>query len=238
MGRTWNLVGGYAPYDGTVEFYGRLQMLLDPDAWILDLGAGRGAWAGEDQCEWKRSLRSWRGKVSEVIGADVDPVVLENPTTDRNVLIVDGRVQDVADGTVDVIVSDYVLEHIEDVPALRREADRMLRPGGWFCARTPHRNHYVSLGARLIRNASHARLLRTIQPDRRAEDVFPTFYRCNTMKDLRRNFADYENFSYLYVSEPQYDFGRDIVFGGLSLLQRITPDVFSANLFIFLRKLA
>jgi SAM-dependent methyltransferase len=55
--------------------------------------------------------------------ADIEP-------TDPAVLpIADGRVP-LPDGSVDVILSTQVLEHVPDVPAYLREAHRLLRPGG------------------------------------------------------------------------------------------------------------
>src|SRR5882757_4977834 len=81
------MLGRFTSRDGTIEFYNRINALLQPDFKVLDLGAGRGAWYYSEKTEYKRMLRNLRGKVREYIGADVDSAVLANPTTDRNVLI-------------------------------------------------------------------------------------------------------------------------------------------------------
>ncbi|MBU6297934.1 MAG: class I SAM-dependent methyltransferase [Alphaproteobacteria bacterium] len=145
------MLGAYSPLDGTVEFYGRINAILQRESVVLDLGAGRGAWFCEDRCRYRRELRSIRGKVAEYVGADIDCVVLSNSTTDRNVIITDGRIP-LTSASVDLIIADYVLEHIENVAQLRNEIARVLKPGGVFCARTPHALNYVSIAARMIRN--------------------------------------------------------------------------------------
>jgi SAM-dependent methyltransferase len=229
------MLGGFSSLDGTVEFFSRVNALLEPDFTVLDLGAGRGMWHSEDQSPFRRGLRDIRGKVAEYIGADVDPAVLQNPTTTRNVLIQAGRIP-LGDGEIDLILCDYVLEHVQDVTAFRDEVSRVLKPGGVFCGRTPHALNYVALAARLVRNAEHARWLKRIQPGRRPEDVFPTAYRCNTLRDLRQAFPEWEHFSYVYTAEPSYYFGNRPAFQVLSLLHKLAPSVLTGNLFVFIRK--
>ena len=137
---------------------------------------------------------------------------------------------------VDVIVSEYVLEHIDDVAAFVRETDRVLKPGGYFFARTPHKYHYVSMAARWVRNAHHVAFLSRAQPHRKAEDVFPTTYRLNTMADIRKHFGSYEDFSYLYASEPTYFFGSRLGYRLFSILHAMIPDVFVSNIYVVVRK--
>jgi SAM-dependent methyltransferase len=176
-----------------------------------------------------------KGKVAEYIGADVDTAVLGNPTTDRNVLIKDGLLP-LGDGEIDVVICDWVLEHIVDVASFTREIDRVLKTGGFFCARTPHSFSYVSLAARAVKNSSHVRFLRWIQPNREAQDAFPTAYQCNTLGGVARRFDGWENFTYLYTAEPSYYFGRKPVFHFMNLMHRFLPRVMTGSLFIFLRK--
>ncbi|MGH6972056.1 MAG: methyltransferase domain-containing protein, partial [Caulobacteraceae bacterium] len=130
----------------------------------------------------------------------------------------------------------FVLEHVDDVPAFAREVDRLLKPGGVFCARTPHRLHYVTLAARLVGNARHRSWLRAIQPDRPSESVFPTRYRLSTFAQVRRAFKGWSDHSYYYPSEPQYYFGTRWGFRLFSILHRLAPRPLTGNLFIFLRK--
>jgi SAM-dependent methyltransferase len=229
------MLGEYLPYDGGIEFFGRVATVPKPSDVVVDLGAGRGAWFYEDRSEPRRRLRDFKSMVARVIGLDVDPVVLTNPTTTENAVIRDDRLP-LDDASVDVIVSEYVLEHIEKVPVFVAEIDRVLKPGGYFFARTPHKYHYVSVAARWVRNASHVAFLSRAQPHRKAEDVFPTAYRLNTMADIRRNFERYEDFSYLDASEPSYFFGSRLGYRLFSLLHALLPAVCVANIYVVMRK--
>lgn len=229
------MLGGYHEFDGTIEFYGRISSILRPSDTVLDLGAGRGAWYFEERCETRRRLRDLKPQVARLIGCDVDPVVLGNPTTSENLLISDGNLP-VADASIDVIVADFVLEHIPDPVRFAREIDRVLKPGGYLCARTPHKYHYIAFAARLVSNRKHAGVLGHAQPERKAEDVFPTAYRLNTLGDIGTTFEGYRSYSYLYAGEPTYFFGSKLGYRLFSGLHKLLPRVLISNIFIFLQK--
>ena len=232
-----DMLGGFTSTDGTIEFFNRINAILRSEVTVLDIGAGRGSWSSLDKCEYRNKLHTIKGKVKEYICADIDEAVLSNPTSDRNLLMQDNRVP-LGDESVDIILADNVLEHINDVLSFRNEITRLLKPGGYFCARTPHGLHYVSLFARMIRNKTHADLLRHIQPTRQPEDVFPTSYRLNTLRKVRRLFPYWTNYSYIHVSEPRYFLGSLIVYRLFVLLHAILPRALTGNLFIFIIKRA
>lgn len=230
-----SMLGGYLPLDGTVEFYGRIRSALREEHVVVDLGAGRASWTSEDPCETRRNLRLIKPLVSKVIGVDIDPVVLTNTTTHENHVMENDRIP-LPDGSADVIIADYVLEHIQDPMRFHAEVDRVLRPGGYFFARTPHKFQYEAIAARLIKNKYHTKVLAKAQPDRKPEDVFPTCFRLNTLKTVRQTFKGFHDFSYLYFSEPGYYFGNRLVFTFQSFLNKVLPRIFVANLFVFMQK--
>ncbi|TAM93140.1 MAG: class I SAM-dependent methyltransferase, partial [Jatrophihabitans sp.] len=119
-----------------------------------------------------------------VIGIDVDPVGAQNPIIDEFRLIDGGGRWPLQDASVDLAVSDYVLEHVDDPAAFVAELARTLRPGGAFVARTISRHSLLSFAARHVRNDRHSRWLSVLQPGREARDVFPTRYRMNTERRL------------------------------------------------------
>ncbi len=232
-----DLIGHYAPLDGTIEFYGRINSLLKPSYTVLDLGAGRGTWFFADKSEYRRRLRSIKGKVQTFIGADVDEAVLSNQTTDENLLIEEGRIP-LPDSSVDVIICDFVLEHIANPTRFELEVYRVLKSGGFFCARTPHLLHYVSVAARCISDINHSRVLKLIQPRRKSEDTFPTAYKCNTMRAVSRYWGNdrWKHFSYIYCPHPSYYFDNRLVYCFLSAMHKILPRLLSANILVFLEK--
>lgn len=217
-----HLPGEFSPNDGTIDFYGRINSLIRPDMTLVDLGAGRAAWFEDDKNAYRKSVRLLKGKVARVIAVDVDEVVMQNRAADECAIMVDGRIP-LPDASADMIVSDYVLEHIQDPDSFRAEVDRVLKPGGWLCARTPHKYNLVSLAASAVANRKHSDVLKIAQPDRKEMDVFPTVYRMNTLRDLKSSFPGYRDQSFIFRSDPAYFFGSRIAYKILHVAMRIGP---------------
>jgi SAM-dependent methyltransferase len=229
--------GGFSRIDGTVQFYFRVNALLKPEMTVLDLGAGRGLLA-EYPVAAVRDLYLLRGKVKEVIGVDIDPVVKTNPSLDR-ALIYDGRTIPLENNSIDLIIADHTFEHLDDPGQVAAEIARVLKPGGWVCARTPYILSLLALASSVAPNRMHARLLGAIQPERREIDVFPTRYRLNSFRALNRFFPrrEWEHFSYTWSPEPAYFFGNSIMFALVLLYDAIKRPLFGGEvLLVFLKK--
>lgn len=112
-----------------------------------------------------------------VFGVDLDPRVAQNPGLH---FAIRGRLEQLplADQSVDLVISRYVAEHLEDPVVVLAEVARVLRPGGKFVFLTPNRWHYVSVVARLTPLAFHSWV--NARRGVASDDVFPTFYRLNT----------------------------------------------------------
>jgi SAM-dependent methyltransferase len=238
IGGTPELVaGGFTRNDGAIEFFSRVHSLFPPHAVVLDFGAGRGEWGTEDPIEYRRRLFDFRGPDRHVIGVDVDPVVLTNPLLDESHVLTDNHLP-LPDESVDIIVADWVFEHIDDPPVVAEELARVLRPGGWICARTPNRHGYIAMGARVIPNRAHVKALRRLQPTRKAIDVFPTRYAMNTQRQLRELFppARFTHGTYCPFIDPPY-FGRSqLAIGLVRGLSRLLPESLSPVLCVFIRR--
>tara|TARA_B100001093_G_C26787965_1_gene997579 strand:+ start:1082 stop:1798 length:717 start_codon:yes stop_codon:yes gene_type:complete len=229
------MIGQFTNNDGTIDFYLRISALINSDSIVLDLGAGRAAWFEDDNCKIRKDLRLLRGKVKQVIAADVDDAVLKNKASDKQVVIKDGFI-DVEKKSIDVIIADYVLEHIDNPTEFYQQISNCLKSGGWFCARTPHKYSYVAIIASLLKNSLHTKLLKFIQPERKEVDIFPTRYKLNKLNDIKNTFHDWENMTFIYRSEPAYYFGNKFIFLLQSVLHRLLPAFACGNLFVFIRK--
>ncbi len=229
--------GGFSRVDGTVDFYTRVNALLRSDSVVVDFGAGRGQWS-EDPIEFRRELQRLQGKVRKVIGVDVDQAVMEHPSLDEAVIYAPGTRLPLCDESVDLIVSDYTFEHVDDPSPVAKELTRILRPGGWICARTPNRWGYIALGARLIPNVFHKQVLEQLQPGREARDVFPTRYRMNTRRVVLELFppGDWDDHSYTSNSEPAYFGNLQLAWRAMNLISKVAPRQFAANRLVFLHK--
>ena len=232
--------GGYTRHDGFIDFYQRVNALLTPTSEVLDFGAGRGNWVDINVSDYHRRLRDLQKVAAKVDGCDVDPVVLENETLDDRQVITPGAPLPYADASYDLVVADYVMEHVtaEHAPGVASELHRILRPGGWFAARTPNKWGIIGIGARAVPNDLHVRVLEKLQPGRRAEDVFPVQYAMNTRRDLKRLFpAERWNLSvYGHASEPQYMGTSEAAWRVASFVDRITPPRALPTLMVFVQK--
>lgn len=229
--------GGFTAVDGTIAFYTRVQAILRPEHHVLDFGCGRGAHQ-EDAVPLRKNLRLLQGRVARVCGVDVDPEAITNPFVDEFRLLTPGRPISCHDAEFDVVVADCVVEHLEDPGAFLAEVRRVLKPGGHVCIRTSNRWSYVGLASRLVPNRAHARVLGRVQADRRECDVFPTYYRANSLGTLRRLLTahGFEHAVYSHDSEPRYlEFSRLAYWLGV-IHQRFAPAAMRPALFAFAQK--
>lgn len=225
--------GGFAVIDGTIAFYNIVNSLLDPNHVVLDVGCGRGEYA-EDMVTYRRNLRIVRGKVHKVIGIDVDPNAQSNPFIDEFHLI-QGESWPLPDNSIDVLICDNVLEHIENVEPFFVEVSRVLVYGGVVCMRTTNRHSYVALAARLTPKKYYNRVVLAAQEPRKEEDIFPAFYKCNTVAKLKKLYenAGLEGVVFCHESEPRYfEFSRVAYFFGV-LHQRFAPGFLKPTIFAF-----
>ena len=228
--------GGFTHVDGTVAFYTRVVSLMDPRSVVLDLGCGRGL-AIEDPVPWRRELQVLQGKCARVLGADVDPAASSNPIIDEFHLIEAGRVP-LPDECIDVCVADFVVEHVQDVGQFFSESARVLRPGGYLCIRTPNVWSYMGVASRVVPSRLHARVLSKVQSDRKEEDIFPTVYRCNSVRRLRKALAQHGLEAVVQTQEPEpayLSFSRFLYALGV-FHQRHAPRPFRRMLLAYARK--
>ena len=160
-------------------FYGWVRQYANRDTEMLNLGAGGPA--------PRHRIRVFRGQVARVAGADIDPEVTRNPELDdAHIIEPDGHLP-FADQSFDLVLSDWVVEHVADVPQFLNEVRRVLREGGSFFFRAPNRHHYVGLLASATPLWFHevvANRARGKGPDE--HDPWPTYYRFNSRRAIER----------------------------------------------------
>jgi SAM-dependent methyltransferase len=230
-----NMIGGFAVNDGTIDFYLRINYLIKKTDVVLDLGAGRAAWYEDDRCETRRNLRLLKDKVAKVIAADVNLAVMNNRASDEQIIMEDG-VLNLPNNSVDLVIADYVLEHVDNSKEFSNQVNRVLKSGGWLCARTPHKYCYVAIAASLIRNFDHSKFLRYVQPSRKEVDIFPTRYKLNTLDDVGKNFSGWKSSTFIFRANPAYYFGSKFIYKLQSVVHGFLPSFLCGNLFIFVQK--
>ncbi len=229
--------GNFTDIDSTIAFFTRLNGLIKISHVVLDVGCGKST-IGKDQVSIRKQLRTIRGKVFKVIGIDVDAEAQSNPFIDEFRLI-QGNAWPVESESIDVIVSDSVLEHVEEPERFFSEAHRVLKDGGYLCLRTPNQWSYVAMCARIIPNKHHAKILRIAQNSRTEDSVFPTLYRCNSIPKIRKMMIRHGFYCvvYGYEESPSYLAFSSIVYFLGVLHQRHAPGFLRTSIFAFGKKL-
>jgi SAM-dependent methyltransferase len=229
--------GGFTNVDGSIAFYLRVRSLLTASAFVLDVGCGRGARA-DDPVPVRRDLRILKGRCRHVLGIDVDKHITENPFVDEYRPI-EGDRWPVEDGQVDLCLSDNVLEHVSDPDRFFAECRRTIKPGGYLCLRTPNALNYISLASKIIpRRFQLAVLKKVSHTERQEEDIFPTVFRCNTRRRLRKMLDKhgFEHCVYGFEAEPYHLSLCRLTYWLGVMHQRLAPNVLKSTLFAFARK--
>jgi SAM-dependent methyltransferase len=225
--------GGFTDIHWNVAFFNRVNSLLSSSYTVLDVGCGRGAYV-DDPVAIRRDPCILKGKVAKVIGIDVDAVAKNNACLDEFHLI-EGDSWPIGESSIDLILCDCVLEHIENPDRFFFEACRVLKIGGYLCLRTPNRWSYVGLFATLIPNRHHSRVTSVVQDGRKGDDVFPTLYKCNSIVRIRKMMKKhgFDGVVYGYEPDPSYlSFSRFAYWVGV-LHQRFALGFLRLSIFAF-----
>lgn len=228
--------GDFTDLDGSLTFYARARELLPADGVALDIGCGRGL-AADDPVRIRRELRNLRGNCEKVIGIDVDLAGERNQLIDEFRPIEIGDPWPVEYGSVDLAIADFVVEHVTDPDDFFAEAARVLKPGGVLGVRTVNIRSYVGVASRLVPSRLHTKVLARAQPERAGEDVFPTVYRCNTRRRLRRALErqGFDAAVYGAEDEPAYLSFSSIAYRLGLLHRRLAPSGFRVGLLAWAR---
>lgn len=195
------LLGRYYPdksKDGTLLFYNWLRSRIGPEFIVLNIGAGPGT---DDK------IRSLKGEVEKVVGADIDSAVLNNKDLDEAYVIKNDRLPFHGD-RFDLAWADFVLEHVEKPELFLKEAYRVLKPGASFLFRTPNKYHYVSLVARLTPHWLHNLVANRIRGlPKEAHEPYRTYHLLNSRKTIKKysKLAGFREIELRFIeAEPSY----------------------------------
>jgi len=156
------------------EFEAALVARLGDRAVALDAGSGPGSWI----------LQAQRQRLHLLVGADI--YLPDTSNLDAFVLAANEHLP-FDDCSFDLVVAYLVLEHLSSPPVAFREFARVLKPGGYFCFKTPAVRTPLFALARAMPTAWHKRLKSRIGVSE--HDVFPTYYRANTVRTLHAGLA-------------------------------------------------
>jgi SAM-dependent methyltransferase len=164
---------------------------LNPEFRVLDYGAGSG---------FVKEM-NFKDLGAKIAGIDMDSSVLTNPFLDE-AFITNGSVLPFEEDSFDLVISDNVLEHLENPRTVFSEISRVLKSNGKLIIKTPNKWHYMSLIASYTPHWFH--VFYNSLRGRTESDTFPTQYKVNTPKDIEAC----ANHSGLKIEEIQLIEGR------------------------------
>lgn len=199
--------------DGTQEFHDLCAEYLPVGGRFLELGAG----------PTNRSS-SFLAEIGELHGLDPDPDVQNNEAL-TSAKVLDGDRFPYEDGFFDGCISNFVLEHVESPTLHLAEARRVLKPRAPYVFRTPNRFHYVTLVSAITPHGLHVRLANRLRDlDEEAHDPYPTHYRLNSRRAVRRHAReagfDVEVLR-MIEKEPSYGKASRLLFLAFAAYERV-----------------
>lgn len=148
-----------------------LKNYIHSNATILDAGCGDNGMISE--------FKSLSGLI---IGIDINENLLnKNNIVDKKII---GNLEQIPldNNSVDIIVSEFVLEHLQNPITVFKEISRVLKPKGVFIFITPNVLNPIMTLSKILPYSWH-KLLRKILLKKR-EEAHPTYYKANTYGKL------------------------------------------------------
>jgi 2-polyprenyl-3-methyl-5-hydroxy-6-metoxy-1,4-benzoquinol methylase len=168
-------------------YFRLLRRYVCPGIRWLDAGCGHSL--VPDWMKGSSELEGWfLTTASEVVGCDVDFPSLSAHTRLRCVACNLEHLCFLQEH-FDLVTSNVVVEHLENPGQVFRELFRVLKPGGILIVHTPNLWHWATMISRMTPHWFHQWAV-TKTDGRDSLDVFPTRYRANTRKKLKRQLLD------------------------------------------------
>jgi len=92
-----------------------------------------------------------------------------------------------ADSSFDLVTCNMVLEHLPVPLNTFREMSRVLAPGGTLLVHTPNTDNYLVFANIVAKKLlPHSLIVKLVRDGRAEDDIYPTYYRANNSRTLRR----------------------------------------------------
>lgn len=146
----------------------------------LDLGCGHNLlppWRSDKEKELTTSCKM-------LVGLDYDMISLKKHTTIHYKMRGDSSSLPFQDNTFDLVTSNMVLEHFNNVEMQFQEISRILKPKGVFIFHTPNARGYTTFLAHLVPESLKNFIVYILQ-GREEEDIFPAYYKINSESRIR-----------------------------------------------------
>jgi len=151
---------------------------LRPHFTLLEAGCGRQA----------EVLAKFRGRARRLIGVDPVEFTLDQGLDEIELQRGDIANTGLASGSVDLVISRALMEHLPSPRPAFAEIQRVLKPGGHYVYLVPNLGDYGSLAALFTPNGLHPAIVKFVE-GRELHDTFPAYFRCSTKGSIQK-FCD------------------------------------------------
>ncbi len=174
--KCWDTIKKYYPRyeDKNKLFVEFIAQYLKPEVTLVDVGCGRG----------KETLCMYKEKVKLSVGLDMSGVVSLNKTI-HFPLRGDASAIPLKDKSVDIIVTQELIEHMQYPEIFFREVGRVLKPSGIFILMTPNLMGWRSVISKFTPYNFHVYMNEKLYGVSK-EDVFPAYYNANSSSRIKR----------------------------------------------------
>lgn len=197
----------------TLDVYNDLvDSVINKKTVLLDAGCGK-----------KSLMARHNGKAAFAAGMDISKEAIRTNKAFRNRVAGDSYSLPFRDESFSLVVSQWMIEHIERPETVMREFHRVLRRGGDLIVATNSVYHPMMLLSAVLPTGLRDGLKRRIFPSYIEEDTFPTYYKFNSLSSMDRILTDagFEKKFASYTGAPFFLFNK-FLFKFSELYERVT----------------
>lgn len=160
---------------------------------VLDAGCGDGG-----------IITEFKNLPAELIGVDTNKPLLDSNSTVTKKILANVEQIPLHDNSIDVIVSEFVFEHLESPEKVFKEFHRVMRSGAKVIFLTPNVLNPVMLASKIMPHAAHTFFRSRVL--RKGEETHKTFYRANTVGIIQQHAreAGLTLVEYQRAGNPEY----------------------------------
>jgi SAM-dependent methyltransferase len=152
-----------------------LAPLISKKTVLLDAGCGE-----------KGIMNKYRGQNRLSVGIDLSLRSLKKNNSIDELLISSVEKMPFRDGSFDVVICQWVIEHLENPELVYQEFSRVLKRNGHLIVVTNSVYNGIMLVSAILPIKIRDKLKEKVFPREIKEDTFPTYYRCNSRKAFEK----------------------------------------------------
>lgn len=157
---------------------------------VLDAGCGNGNYVIDENHQ----------KISSAIGLDVAPEYTQKNICLDKIYFGNLEQMPFADNSFNSVISLWVLEHVKNPRRVFSEIHRVLKPGGLFFFATPNSDYLPLKIIHFLKSSKLNHFLNQFLFGRKSEEVFPTYYRANTINDIQKHLGNLFDIEKLFLN--------------------------------------